>query len=161
MKAPRFWPEDVPHLRTIPARAQLELGHDERSTWAYEGDKVLSAAARVVAFIGRKQVAWELGTKESTLAHMLAGGRGRNYLRASWLPALVARAPDTELATALVAPAGLVVIPEPTVTPEDERDAALEVAAELMGSEMSALHRERTRQRALDRARRRNSGGGR
>lgn len=143
------------HFRTLPPRRE---GDAERSAAARA--RIREEAARVVAFIGPKQAAAELGTQVSALSHMLAG-RGQRYLRLDWAEYLAPRAPDTRFAEALVAPAGLVVIPEPTVTPEDERDAALEVAAELLSSEMTAVHRERTRQRALERARRRNSGGGR
>lgn len=159
MKAEHVWRLDGAHLRTRRAEArQLELGHDERATFAHEGAKLLAEIGRVISFIGRKQFAWEVGTKESTLAHMIADSRGRNYFRAEWLPSLVARAPDRELASALVAPGGLVVIPEPTVTAEDERDAALDVAAELLAGEARTLHREMTRHRALEYARRRRGG---
>lgn len=140
------------HLRTLPARRE---GDAERSAAARA--RIRAEAARVVAFIGPKQAAAELGTQVSALSHMLAG-RGQRYLRLDWAEYLGPRAPDSAFADSLVAPAGLVVVPEPTVTPEDERDAALEVAAELLSSEMSALHRERTRHRALEKARRRRGG---
>lgn len=147
---------DVEHLRTLPVRRAV--ADDDQVELAAAGARIRAAAARVVDFVGPKQAAAELETQVSALSHMLAG-RGSRYLRLDWAPWLATRAPDTEFAEALVAPAGLVVIPEPTVTAEDERDAARDVAAEMLSPEFAALHRERTRQRALEYARRRNGGG--
>lgn len=149
--------DGVEHLRTLPARRDGDDEH-ELAEDAAAAARIRAAAARVVTLVGPKQAADELGTQVSALSHMLAA-RGPRYLRLDWAPWFDRNAPDDEFAGSLVARGGRVVIPAPLVTAEDELAAARDVAAEMLSPEFAALHRERTRLRALEYARRRSGGG--
>jgi len=129
------------HLR--PRRAeQLAMTYDEREWSEHEGDKLLRAVGRAVQLIGPKVVATDLNVTEALVAHSIAK-RGRHYARIEWLPYLVAKAPDDELAQALVAPGGYVAERPPELSAE-ERLARLETTlGEHLGPELRAALLER------------------
>ena len=116
MSAPKLAAAD--YIRTIPAK------HTEDPATR----RIRLEAGRVVAYVGHKQAADEMGVPESNLSHMLAG-RGQRYLRVDWVPFLLRAAPDLELARALVEPAGLVVEKAPQVTVEESLLGLLAVIA--------------------------------
>jgi hypothetical protein len=106
------------------------------STW----ESILDEIRRVVNVRGLKEVAFDLDLRASHLAHALAY-RERKGIRAEWLPYLVAHAPDTRLAAALVAPARLGVVPVCELTVEQKLDKLLR-ALEKSGPVGAALLRE-------------------
>lgn len=108
---------------------------------------VLAEMQRVVSFVSLKQASFDLDLKPSQLAHALAE-RDNRHPRAEWIPYLIHRAPDMELARALVAPAGLVVERAPELTPAEELKALHQVLAEQLGPEIRSALVARARRRA-------------
>lgn len=133
------------HLRTIPAK------HDE----ADEARLIREEFGRVVAYVGHKQAAAELGTQESTLSHMVAG-RGQRYPRLDWAPKLLRWDPSTGLARALVEPAELSVARDPQTTPEEMLVGLLRAMQRFFGqSVMDPLMAEAHREALAEAAKRR------
>jgi len=129
------------HLRTKSAQ-QLAIRYDQRSWAEHEGDKLLRAAAATIQRIGRKEVAYDLNVSESLLDHTFAR-RGRHYARLDWVPYLVAKSPDDELARALVAPGGWIVERAPELTAEERLTRLEATLAEHLGPELRAALLER------------------
>ena len=127
---------DVEHLRTVPSKP-LE---------ADEARRIREEFGRVVAFVGHKQAAAELGTQESTLSHMIAG-RGQRYPRLDWAPKLLRWDPTLGLARAIAEPAEVSVQRDPRVTPEEMVVGFLRAASRFFGPGvmeplMAEAHRE-------------------
>ena len=121
------------HMRTLKAAQKDE----EPSELVREGAAVMEAARRVVDVVGLKQAGWDLALPPATVAHMLRGNKG-SYFRLAHAPYLLRKAPDLDLANALLSPAGLMAMPVVTMTPE-ERLARLEhTLAEHLGPELRA-----------------------
>lgn len=117
MTAPKLAPT-LEHFRTLPARVQ----DDDYS------QRLRREFSRVVAYVGHKQAADELGTQESTLSHMIAG-RGQRYLRLEWALWALRSDPTLGFAQALVEPAGLLAKKAPHVTVEESLLGLLAVIA--------------------------------
>lgn len=102
------------HFGTLPAKRRPEA--EEIADGAL---RIREEFSRVVAHVGHKQAAAELGTQESTLSHMLAG-RGSRYLRMDWAEWGSKNAPDAEFAQSLVVPGGWTVVRVPIMTAEEK-----------------------------------------
>jgi hypothetical protein len=125
---------------------QLPLRYDGVTTAGAWWRHLLGEMERVVSFVTLKQAAFDLDLKPSALAHSLAE-RDNRHPRAEWIPYLVHRAPDLELARALVAPAGLVVDRAPEMTPAEELASLHQVLAEQLGPDIRAALVARARRR--------------
>ena len=119
------------HMRTLKA-AQRGEGPSEL---AQEGAAVLESARRVVDVVGLKQVGWDLDLPAASVAHMLRGNKG-SYFRLAHAPYLLRKAPDLELANALLAPAGLHAVPIVTMTPEERLARLEQTLAEHLGPDL-------------------------
>ena len=124
------------HMRTLKVAQRSE----QPSELEQEGKSVLEAARRVVDVVGLKQVGWDLDLQPATVAHMLRGQKG-SYFRLAHAPYLLRKAPDVELANALLAPAGLHAMPVVTMTPEERLARLEQTLAEHLGPEIrSAIY---------------------
>lgn len=102
------------HFGALPAKQR-----PTESEVAEGALRIREEFARVVAHVGHKQSAAELGTQESTLSHMLAG-RGSRYLRLDWAEWGVENAPDAEFTQSLVVKGGWTVVRIPIMTAEEK-----------------------------------------
>lgn len=121
---------------------QLPLRYDGVTTAGAWWRHLLGEMERVVSFVTLKQASFDLDLKPSQLAHALAE-RDNRHPRAEWIPYLVHRAPDLELARALVAPAGLVVERAPEMTAEEKLARLETTIGEHLGPELRAALFER------------------
>lgn len=90
--------------------------------------RLLSLLNDVVTVVGVKVAAADLDTSPSVLKHALAA-RDRHYIKAEWLPYLIAKAPSDEIVELLASVRGLVVGEKRELT-ADEKLARLESAIE-------------------------------
>lgn len=126
------------HKRTLKA-AQRDQEPPQVET---EGKAVLNAARRVVDVVGLQEVAWDLGLNAANLGHMLKGRNG-SYFRLAHAPYLLRKAPDVELANALLSPAGLHAMPVVVMTPEEKLARLEATLAEHLGPDLRSAIYER------------------
>lgn len=117
---------------------QLDFPPVRESTLSAWWRRVRDEMGRVVQYVGLKQAAFDLDLSPSQLAHALAERDGRRP-RAEWIPYLVHKAPDLELAKALVAPGRLEVERAPEMTPEEQLQRFEGALAETVCPEVRAI----------------------
>jgi hypothetical protein len=98
---------------------QLSLRYNDRFEHAEQWAELLDAVGEVVRAVGLKQVAYDLDQQPSVLAHALAE-RERHYVRAEWLPYLVAHAPSDRIVALVASWRHLEVKPRHELTPAEE-----------------------------------------
>lgn len=119
---------------------QLPLEYNDRWRNHESWQRLLGEIRTAVAVIGLKQAAYDLDTQPSVLAHALAE-RERHYVRAEWLPYLVAHAPTDEIVRRLAGLRGLDVQARAELTPEEKLDALDEALDRVLGQAAAELVR--------------------
>lgn len=120
-------------LRLLIESQAREAG-EERAYWDAVAERWMDLLREVVARRGLKEVAFALGVGEATLAHALEG-RKRHAVHASWIPRLIAMAPDHGAVEFLAGLRGLECAAARPLSPEEEvaawRAAVAELPAEM------------------------------
>lgn len=98
---------------------QLGLRYNDGYRFDEVWAELLDELRVIVATIGLKQVAYDLDVQPSALSHALAE-RDRHYVRADWLPYLVAKAPGDHVVELLASLRGLEVQPVRELTPAEK-----------------------------------------
>jgi hypothetical protein len=121
------------------SQAALDFGGGWRCAQAWA--ELLETLNAAVTHVGRKEAAYNLDTSPSQLANALAE-RDRHYLRASWLPYLVAVAPSHRPVEILAGLRGLELSPRKPMTPAEElAELRAAVAAECGPTQRDAIER--------------------
>ena len=134
------------HMRTLKAKR------------ADEGDTLLTAARRVIAFKTLKVVSLEWERPEASISHQYRGEKG-SYARLTDLPDLIRWAPDRELADTLLRPSGLMAVTIPELTDRDLVLGMMRVAAQYFGQKAMESFLGDSNREALAEAAKRRGGG--
>lgn len=111
---------------------QLSLEMFEKWSRGAVVDEIVSCCREVIATIGLKEAAHQLGVDDSVLAHAL-DGRGRHALHMKWLPWFIIHAPNDRLITILASLRNRDVVARKELTAEEKLERLERAMAEELG----------------------------